>query len=223
MQPGESLQKAIRDYRFLLDLDYPVKATLKLVGDRYRLDKSERIVLFRGIHNGIVSGRIARAITARLPRDASIGIDGYNVLFTLLNYRNGHPLFIGTDGLLRDAGGAHGRIPSGDSFDEAGGLLLSAFTRLDIRRAVIYLDAPVSGSGRLAAALRSRLEKEAFSSEVRTVPSADPFIRDFEGTAIATSDSAIAISSQAPVFDLARNILEEEFRASFADLSVYLH
>jgi hypothetical protein len=223
MQPGESLQKAIWDYRFLLDLDYPVKATLKLVGDRYRLDKSERIVLFRGIHNALVSKKIAEGLIDRLSPDASIGIDGYNVLFTLLNYRNGHPLFIGTDGLLRDAGGAHGRIPSGDSFDEAGSLLLSALSRLGTGRVVLYLDAPVSGSGRLAALLRKRMEAELFTAEVHAVPSADPLIRGFKGTAVATSDSAIAVSSVSPVFDLARYILEEEFSAVFIDLSSFLH
>ncbi|MBN2875464.1 MAG: DUF434 domain-containing protein, partial [Spirochaetales bacterium] len=44
------LIEAIRDYRSLLDRGYPAQATIKLVGDRYRLPREGRVVLFRGVH-----------------------------------------------------------------------------------------------------------------------------------------------------------------------------
>jgi len=43
---------------------------------------------------------------------------GYKVLFTLANYRAGRPLFIGSDGSLRDAGGSLGRFASINTFAE---------------------------------------------------------------------------------------------------------
>lgn len=219
MNPGPRLISAVRDYRSLLDLGYPEQATLKLVGDRYRLDRRERMVLFRGVHGKEFSERISARLLDTLPAGASMAVDGYNVLFTLLNYRRGHPLFIGTDGLLRDAGGAHGRIPADEHFDEASAQLLRSFGTLGAASVSIFLDAPVSGSGDLAAALRSAADGSSCSVVVRTAPSADPFVRDFRGTAAATSDSAVALVSISPPFDLARFILETEFGAAFFRLS----
>ena len=37
---------AARDYRMLLDKDYPLDASLKLVGDRYRLSHNGRMMLY---------------------------------------------------------------------------------------------------------------------------------------------------------------------------------
>ena len=45
MPVGAEFRQAALDYRLLLDRGYPVNATLKLVGDRYRLDRTDRIVL----------------------------------------------------------------------------------------------------------------------------------------------------------------------------------
>jgi len=213
-----SLAEAIRDYRALLDRGYPVQATIKLVGDRYRLDRSERIILFRGVHGREASERMAGRIIASLPGRATLGLDGYNVLFTLTNYRAGHPLFVGTDGLLRDAGGAHGRFPSQDAFGQALELVVSRLAELDLTCAAFYLDAPVSSSGDHAAAIRRACSEAGVLASVEVVVSADPPVRDFVGDAVATSDSAIALSSRSPVYDLARDILQREFDAEFADL-----
>jgi hypothetical protein len=212
---------AAADYRLLLDRKYPVKATLKLVGDRYRLNKVERNILFRGILDSETSKLIASRIITVLPDKAALAVDGHNVLFTLINYRKGRRLFIGTDGLLRDAGGAHGRLPAGTDFSEVLSLFCSTLVNLDLSKAVIYLDAPVSGSGLLAARLRSTFSglAEAPSVIVETVPSADPFVRNFRGNAVASSDSAVARSSAAPVFDLARMILTDSYGVEFMEMA----
>lgn len=216
--PEENLLEAVRDYRFLLDRGYPVHATIKLIGDRFRLNKAERIVLLRGVLEQHVSARIAERILEELPEKASLCVDGYNVLFTIANYRAGHPLFIGTDGLLRDAGGAHGRFSSGDVFCIASGLLAEELAFLDLAEAMIYLDAPVSSSGDHAAAIRAVCGERKFPVSVEVVASADPCVCDFAGTAVASSDSVIAVNSRAPVFDLSRNLLERRFKAAFQNL-----
>jgi len=136
---NDTLRAAIIDYRHLLDRGYPVQATIKLVGDRYRLDRAGRIIMFRGVLDEETSSRIAGRLVVELPRRASLCIDGYNVLFTLANYRSGHPLFIGTDGLLRDAGGSHGRFATGTAFAEALEALIDALPEVDPDRVVFYL------------------------------------------------------------------------------------
>ena len=216
--PEGDLREAVRDYRGLLDRGYPVQASIKLVGDRYRLDRAGRIILFRGVHGRDISERIKRNTVVSLPGRALLGLDGYNVLFTLANYRTGHPLFVGTDGLLRDAGGAHGRFPGRAAFDEALGLAATRLAGLDLAGVSFYLDAPVSSSGDHAAAIRMACEAAGIPVSVEVAASADPLVRDYTGDAVATADSAVAIASRAPVFDLARDVLERRFGARFVDL-----
>ena len=210
--------EAARDYRLLLDRGYPTAASLKLVGDRYALDKPARMILFRGILPGSLSAAIAKRVIHTVPAGSRASVDGYNVLFTLLNYRAGHPLFLATDSLVRDAGGAHGRIRDEAVFRDCAERMVFRLGELGVSEAVIYLDSPVSGSGRLAEALRDLLAEARVPGRVELAASADPPVRDFEGGVAATSDSAIARSARSPVFDLARDILESSFGARFPDL-----
>lgn len=213
---------AARDYRLLLDRGYPSSASLKLVGDRYCLDSEGRMILFRGIlPTGISKANSAR-ILPRLPAGARVAVDGYNVLFTLLNYRKGHPLFIATDGFLRDAGGAHGRIHDEAVFRESIGLLAERLGEAGVSEASVFLDSPVSGSARHAVRIREALASAGVAGGVFLASSADPPVRDFEGGAAATSDSVVAASARSPVFDLARDILETRYQARFQELSAYM-
>ena len=227
-------RSAVQDYRLLLDRGYSSAASLKLVGDRYALDKAARTVLFRGVLSGDLSDAIAARLARTLPPGARLAVDGYNILFTLLNYRRGHPLFIATDGLLRDAGGAHGRIPDLGLFLECARAAVQRLSALGVSHAEVYLDSPVSGSGGHAEILRDLLAQEGISGRVETAVSADGPVQNFEGDATAgfaagnvvgfaaTSDSAVAAAARSPVFDLARDILESRYGAAFLDLGAVI-
>lgn len=218
MLVDETLKAAIIDYRNLLDRGYPVRATIKLVGDRYRLDRASRMILFRGVLDAETSATIAARLVPELPRGSSLCIDGYNVLFTLANYRAGHPLFVGTDGLLRDAGGAHGRFANRTAFEEALEAFADYLPSLEPGLVVCYLDAPVSTSHDHAAAMRAACERSGLPIDVRVVASADPCVIGFDGDAVASSDSVIAMQARAGLFDVARDALERRFGARFVDL-----
>lgn len=209
---------AARDYRFLLDRGYSASASLKLVGDHYELDKVSRMVLFRGVLSRLDSEANAARLIVRLGPLARVAVDGYNVVFTLLNYRKGHPLFIATDGLLRDAGGAHGRIYDEAVFRESVTQMAVRLAEAGVARADVYLDSPVSGSGGHAALIREALAASGVAGEVALAASADPPVRDFLGDAVTTSDSSIVAASRSPVFDLARDILEARYGARFPEL-----
>ena len=231
-----SFTEAARDYRLLLDRGYPTAACLKLVGDRWALDKAARTVLFRGILPESLSAAIAARLVRALPPGARLAVDGYNVLFTLTNYRRGRPLFLGADGLVRDAGGAHGRIQDPGLFLECARAATERLADLGVAYAELYLDAPVSGSGTHAAALRDLLARAGVTGRVELAASADGPVRDFEGGFAAgqaegfaagraqgfaaTSDSAVAVAARSPVFDLARDILETRYGAVFPDLGM---
>jgi hypothetical protein len=210
-----ALRAAIGDYYLLLNRGYPVTATIKLVGDRYRLDRSERLILFRGVLDEATSRHIKDKTLETLPLESVIGVDGYNVLFTLINYKRGHPLFIGTDGLLRDAGGAHGRFEGEEDLLFAVELLCRYLSRLRPKFIKLFLDTPVSHSGQHRELLDTNLTRSGLTAAVETVPNADLPLQDFTATAIASSDSTVARKSRSPIFDLARYILEQEYQRTF--------
>ena len=103
----DSLRAAAADYLLLAERDYSRTAALKLVGDHYRLSAVQRSILYRGIQSSSES----RRRTAKRVDDvdsAKLCVDGFNILYTIANYLYGRPLFISTDGWLRDAGEVHG-------------------------------------------------------------------------------------------------------------------
>jgi hypothetical protein len=214
-----ALIAAIGDYSLLLNRGYPITATIKLVGDRYRLDRSERLILFRGVLDDTSSAVIRKKTLVTLPPESDIGIDGYNVLFTLINFKRGHPLFIGTDGLLRDAGGAHGRFEREEDFAIAAELLCRHLVRLRPSSIRIYLDAPVSHSGQHRELLEATCSRFNLAATTETVQNADLPVQEYTGTAITSSDSTVALKSRSPIFDLARDILEQEYEKHFIVIS----
>ena len=220
--PLAALAEAVRDYRLLLDRGYPVSASLKLVGDRHRLDKKDRNILFRGVLDQANSAAIAARLVSKPAAGFSLAVDVYNVLFTLINYRRGHPVFISTDGLVRDAGGSYGCISHSVDFDDALKILAPILASLHPASVTLYLDSPVSGSGNHAAAIREALSELALPCQVTLVPSADPSLIAFDGSLVATSDSVIASRAKAPVYDLARAILQWRYRAQLTDIGSFL-
>jgi hypothetical protein len=218
---------AKEDYAYLLDKGYAAKSSLKIVGDRRRLDAEERIILFRGV--APQSEAAARRAKLGLPpRDSVLLVDLYNVAFTLVHYLIGKPCFICTDGLLRDAGANYGRVPHEAELARAFSLLAACLGELGPRGIEAYLDAPVTRSGEHAAAFRALLDAAHLAlAIVETARSADLAIlarlpaRGGPAPAhevwVLSSDSVLV--DRAPsVFDAARHILETSFEARFLRL-----
>ncbi|MEJ5188463.1 DUF434 domain-containing protein [Treponema sp. J25] len=223
MKLSEDFALALRDYRLLLNRGYPIPSTLKLVGDRYRLSHTERMILFRGVLDDEKNEKIHMKLVSTLPKNASLAIDGFNVLFTLINYRRGHPLFISTDGLLRDAGGAHGRIERTEDWDWARTLFCETLLHLPVGPLWVYLDAPVSHSGEYRHEIEQNLKHHEAFVQVMLEDCADIPLQTFTGTAIASSDSTIALRCKTSIFDLARYILETSYHAQFLDVGAYTY
>ncbi|MDA8425567.1 MAG: DUF434 domain-containing protein [Treponema sp.] len=219
---SEALREAARDYRWLLDRRYPGAAALKLVGDRLRLSREERLVLFRGVAAAEPSRR-RRALIVASVRGRELFVDGHNQVFTVMHYLGGRPLFLGSDGLLRDAGGSHGRIADREAFGRALSLLCAGVAEARPGRVLAYFDEPITESERHAAAFAAELRGLGVDTVASVERSADPPVkRTPPGSAAASSDSAIADSlvfryaglspPESPaVFDAARFALELAF------------
>ncbi len=210
MLSQDILQAAIH-LRWLFDHGYPKTASIKIVGDRHRLNKAERQMLYRGVTSTEAAARRRTLIIP--PEDAvgeSLGVDGHNVVLTIANYISGIPVFEADDGIIRDIGALHGRIHNWNVMERSLNLIADALHRLDMTRLSIVFDAPISHSRDHAAYLESKL-KDCSGVNVNIVPSGDRALKDAEIGFIATSDSALIDAVGVPVIDLARFILEEAF------------
>ena len=212
---------AVRDYSFLLNKGYPEKPVNELVGNRYRLPSELRKILYRGVlKREEAEVNYARRTELQSSGDGTpvLHIDGYNLLLTCLHYRLGKPMFIANDGFLRDVGGNHGRIQQEKLlFDVAEGLLRWCAARLQTLF-LIYLDAPVSKSGRHAERLREMGKELGIRMEIELAKSADYLLKQQTAGFAVTSDSGIIPRLRIPVIDLARTFLEAEYSPRFFDL-----
>lgn len=202
-------QQALQDYYYLINHKYTEKGSLKIVGDRYRLTGDMRTILYRGItSNEKATSRKAKLLTGM--SNDYLYIDGYNVLFTLLNYRLGKTLFISFDTILRDAGSLHGKLRDDKLFTECVDLLLSFLCGLKFLFVHIYLDSPVSRSERHCELINRKFKNCTLAGKCEIVKSADFFLKEAEKGIISTSDTAIIDYTALKVIDIPFKILGQK-------------
>ena len=214
----DDFKQAAADYRYLIERGYSQKSSLKITGDRYGLTACQRTLLYRGV---LSSGQSLVRRNALTPASGSayLTLDGYNIIVTMANYLYGRPVFLCTDGFLRDAGQVYGRLTRGPKFEKAAELLLSFLRSCNPRSVRILFDRPVPKSGELALRFREAMDRCSIIGSAETVRSPDYELKHVDQGAVCTSDSAIIDACRVPVSDLAREILDDTFAPEYIDLS----
>lgn len=215
----QEFKSAARDYRFLLEKNYPQKGIIKLTGDRYALSSTERTMLYRGItsRSNCVSRKAKRSHAYAIGKNR-LHIDGYNVMLTIGSYLNGNTVFISNDGLLRDAAELHGKVFRKELMDRILDILLNELDHLRPAQSMFYFDRPVSRSGELAQKLNSRLKDACIQGRASVHDSADHPLKQARKGIIATSDSGIIDHAALPHFDLAHHVIRRNFSPVLIDL-----
>jgi len=213
----EDFSHAAKDFLYLVDNQYPRKVILKIIGDRYLLNRTQRVLLGRGIFR---KDKVhARALKrTELIRDVILFIDTYNVLFILSNYLLGRIVFIGNDGFIRDAGEVSGKLHREKVFYEAVGYLLNFLRNSAPAEIHFLIDRPVSFSGELAEQLKTFLNEKQMRGDARTINNPDSELMKVTEGVIATSDSEIMDKTECKICDLAFLILSFRFNPQLADL-----
>jgi hypothetical protein len=212
---------ALKDYHYLIDRSYPHSESLKLTGNRYMLNKMQRILLSRGIFRTEEAERRIRKKVSFFTRPM-VYIDGYNVLFTIGNYLLGRPVFISNDTFLRDAGEIHGKIQKGKIFSRSLDLLMTYLEHSGQNEYILLLDQPVTGSDDVRQAINRIMQNSSLPGEARTVPDPDEELIRLTDGMIATSDSEIIDQADIQVIDIAFEVLTAAFRPLFINLSELL-
>jgi len=214
----ESFQKSIKDYLFLINKGYPVRKTLKLVGDRHRLSGTQRSILFRGVTSREKSIKRKLKIIDKI-KDQPLHVDGYNVLFTITNYMLGKILFLGNDELLRDSGGGYGKVENDSFFSTAADMVFDYTTTHHVRALRIYLDHPVLNSTVHKEIIDGKIKKRKINGSVLMMKSVDNELKGIKEGILSTSDSEIIDCTPCQIIDLARKSLEAKYKIKVLNLS----
>lgn len=204
----EALRSATSDLAWLLGRGYRHPSSLKLVGDRHRLRERQRMAVFRSTCSDAQrDDRRAREVGSDALDGATLLVDGYNVLITLEASLAGGVLLLGRDGCLRDLASVHGHFKRVEETAPAIELLGSALQSWSVAACTIYLDRPVSNSGRLAGILRQAAASHGWPWMVELVDSPDALLKR-SAHVIASADAAVLDACGSWV-NLARSIVSE--------------
>ncbi len=214
----EAILEAARDMRYLLNRGYRREKCVEFVGDKYRLKKTERMVLYRCVY-GSEEARTHREklISPEDVKGKRLAIDGYNVLITVESALKGATLIECDDGFVRDVSAIHGKYKMTSLTGKSLSLIMNYLERLSPSEISFFFDQQVSKSGELSALVRQLMSKRNLKGTACTSRQADTSALRW-GDVIATSDSAI-IQRAEKVFDLAGFIVRKEFPARLVKLA----
>ena len=215
----EKLQTAAEEVFYLISRGYPTTPTTRFVGDHYQLSERQRLALARSVSplQSVLSRR-SRQVTDI--KDQTIYIDGFNVIIGLEIAFSQSMLFRCLDGTVRDLAGLHGTYRLIPQTDLAIKALLGALGDLAVSRAVVYLDKPVSNSGRLKQRIYDLAEDISFELDafvedpVDAILKTKPLIASGDAIILDECDKWFSLAEYAiskaigdyPYLDLTKNI-----------------
>jgi hypothetical protein len=214
-----SLRAATHDLSWLLERRYAPDSALKLVGDRYQLKARQRAAVLRAAcPDTQASSRHARQVSPDQLRGQTLCIDGFNVITSLEVALSGGVLLICRDGVIRDVAGVHGSYRSVEETEPAIMLLARTTQTWGVASCEIYLDQPVSNSGRLRAHILQLAAAHDLPLQAFVVRDPDRTLMASQHI-VASADSQI-LNAEVRWLNLARECITRALpRANVVDLS----
>lgn len=204
----KNLSQAAEDFSMLLSKGYTEVASLKLVGDHFKLSARQCTAVRRSsCTEKQLLNRKAKLIGSHQLQGKTILLDGFNIIVTLESALSGAVLLKGQDSVVRDLGSVHGTYRSVRQTDLALEAIRNWFAHAEVGCLEIYLDQPVSNSGRLAQRIRDFANKNELNWKVETVPNPDKVLAQSQHI-VATADAWILDECQSwsnVVFDILKN------------------
>ena len=222
MEFSSEFIKATSDYYSFLQKAYPQKAILKLVGDRYKLSRIERSMLYRGIavEREIISRR--SKLVKELSAGSNLAVDGFNQILTIASYLNGNVVFISSDGFLRDASEIHGKAFRSELLSRSIELILRYCDSLNLNQLVFYIDQQVNNFEKVKTILSNRICNTNTNLEIIISDKVDNELKNLSTGVIATSDSQVIDLSSMPTFDLSYHVIKFHFNPKFISMNSFL-
>ncbi len=185
------LQRAVAELSWLLSRGYAMPSSIKLVGDRHRLNRRQRVAVQRSACSDQARQRrtahhVAPAALAGQP----LLIDGFNLITTVEAALAGGVLLRGRDTAVRDMASMHGSYRKVTQTRPALELIGEALAVWRPGPARWLLDSPVSNSRRLAGLVHEVAQAQAWPWQALTVVDPDRLLGDSDDVVIS-SDSVV--------------------------------
>ena len=211
----KTLRKAAYDLYYLINRGYPIKGSSVFVGNHYLLSERQRLALARVVstENNITT-RKEKEITSSLENKV-VNIDGFNTIITLEVAFSKSLLLKSMDGTIRDLVALRGTYRLIDKTDIAIIEIGKILEKNKIKRAIFYLDSPVSNSGRLKLRILELLEKYNFEVQVENIKNVDAILKTLDN--VVTSD-AIILDNCKSWINLNEKIIEDNGGYMYIDL-----
>lgn len=206
----EILREAAKDLLYLMNRGYKIKGASTLIGNHYMLSERQRLALVRGLSTDIDVARRQEKLCKVMPEE--VNIDGFNLVVTLEVALSGSLLIRGVDGTIRDLAGLRGNYRIIDKTEVAVRSILEMLDALKIKKATIYLDAPVSNSGRLKQLFMACAKGYRVQVEVQVENSVDSLLSGMSGV---VSTDAIILNQCASWVNLGSMIIEQKIPMSW--------
>lgn len=179
------------DLSWLRTRGYAERSAIKLVGDRYQLRQRQRVAVGRcACTDGAKAARATRQLHAADVAGQMLIIDGLNVVTTIEVALAGGVLLVGRDGCLRDMASFHGSYRLVQETERAVQILVGLVASMGPGEAVMYIDRPVSNSGRLAELVRREAASQRSNLRALTSERVDETLKH-SAAIVATADSAV--------------------------------
>jgi hypothetical protein len=182
---------AIHDLSWLLSKGYSEKASVKLVGDRYRLKQRQRMAIQRVVCTEIQKlNRQDKALHIHEVKGRKLLIDGLNLLITIESALSNGLIFEGLDGTYRDLASVHGTYKKVEETPQAMQIIGETLVDLGTATVTWLLDKPVSNSGRIKTMLCEMAQANGWPWEAELVNNPDTILMH-SIVPIVSSDSLI--------------------------------
>lgn len=184
------LKPAAEEIVFLLGRAYPQHTAVEVVGNHHQLEARQRLALQRMLcSTDQRQKRLAKAIERTDARGRTLLVDGFNLIITIEVALSGGLVLDCADSTVRDLAGMRGSYHPVDETDAALDLIGRELGQLGPAGVRIFLDAPVSNSGRLRARILDWAHRWPFPVDAEVVPNPDAILA--RGANAVSSDSTI--------------------------------
>lgn len=207
----DSLRRAAEEVSWLLGRGYPMDLAVRCAGDHHQLHARARLALTRGC------AAPERAIERERKRveglamlGETVSVDAFNILVTMEVARGGAPLFRCVDGAIRDLAGLRGSYKCVRDTEPAIERLARWIIEHQAACARVFVDEPVSNSGRVRALFEQCFSRASegceFAFDVRAVRDADTAL---DGAACVLSADAVVIDRAERWVNVVSELLDE--------------
>lgn len=204
----EKINAAASDIYYLINRGYNMKSASVFTGNHYMLSERQRLALARMVSQEAQLKIRAAKCKKVLGKGEIVFIDGFNTIITMEIALSGTTLLKCMDGTVRDLAGLRGTYSLIDKTPGAIHLIGNALKNMGIGKAVFYMDAPVSNTGRLATCIHEGLEGYPFEVETEVINNVDTVL---SGLGNVVTGDAIILDKCKSWINLARNIIDTEF------------